>query len=634
MAVTWTIKGEAGRSVGAAERELSSMQMQGISPSFASLASDGISWQTWLRNTSQIPGLVPDYGQKITLYRNGERYFCGHVTLRKPLYTADRFGYSLRVDGPWWWLAKTSISSVVPDQSSAASERAMYIFPTATVRTNLIGLIYRAIALGLPISEGSIASTFAIQRLALSEKKFSEAFAELMGWIPDGILYFDYSGPDDTHPALCVQRRATATTITINPAGVCTPKIDLTPREDLLVEELSVYYARRETVDNKRLTVWGSETAGELTSGLPRRQLVTTSGPELSLWLPQDFTDSVVVRSSLLKDLTGRVKGELFQQYDERLRAANASGFLCAPFTDPDRVGGPYTLQAVGTRITDADGNEIDPAYAYYLTAGEAKEWWTKDGIEFVRARVTATIYNTLVHDFSTVPDPPLWYQLIGGNVVSYSVSTPSGMKVRHIWSTTMSVSVPLVKKHWAADTTLIRAEDWGWFNPPAGLAANLLSTQNYVPIEGSLEVVLDDPGPGNACGCAVNMSGFLPETANMRAMVSGYSVNLRTGATSYRFTPPDRLSFRDLVNRFRQSGADNIYYLVDSVSGDPGENPPPDPELEVPVGPENAIIFNGEYLMFDGDYITFTPTPETALSFNGEVLTFNGNPITFTPDP
>lgn len=320
MPVTWTIKGEAGRSVDATERELSSLQMQGISPSFASLASDGISWQAWLRNTSQIPGLVPDYGQKISLYRNGVRYFCGHVTLRKPLFTAERFGYSLRVDGPWWWLDQTSISSVVPDQSTTAAERAMYVFPAATVRTNLIALIYRAIALGLPISEGSIAS--------------------------------------------------------------------------------------------------------------------------------------------------------------------------------------------------------------------------------------------------------------------------------------------------------------------------NLLATQNHVPVEGSIDVVLDDPGPGNACGCAVNVSGFLPDTANMRAMVSGHSVNLRTGATSYRFNPPDRLAYRDLVNRFRQSGADNIYYLVDSVSGDPGENPPPDPELEVPVGPPNALTYNGEYLMFDGDYITFTPAPESAPTFNGAILTFNGAALTFTPNP
>ncbi len=629
MAVTWTIKGEAGRSVGAAERELSSMQMQGISPSFASLASDGISWQVWLRNTSQIPGLVPDYGQKITLYRNGVRYFCGHVTLRKPLFTAERFGYSLRVEGPWWWLAKTSISSVVPDQSSTASERAMYVFPAATVRTNLIALIYRAIALGLPISEGSIASTFAIQRLALSEKKFSEAFAELMGWITDGILYFDYSGADDTHPALCVQRRATATTITINPAAVCTPKIDLTPREDLLVEELSIYYARRATVDNKRLTVWDSETAGELTSGLPRRQLVTTSGPELSLWLPQDFTDSVTVRSAPINavDIIGR--------FEERIRAAGGT-FGVGGFTEATSSG-TFTLPHITTRVVDVEGNPVDPAYSYYLAVGEPKDWWVKDGVEHVKGRLAATIYGVDlapagVGSYTAVP--PKWFEIIGGQVYTYSVLILGLLRSKWVYSTTVSVPVVLVKKHWPEDTTLIRAEDWGWFNPPPGLAANLLATQNHVPVEGSIDVVLDDPGPGNACGCAVNVSGFLPETANMRAMVSGYSVNLRTGATSYRFNPPDRLAYRDLVNRFRQSGADNIYYLVDSVSGDPGENPPPDPELEVPVGPPNALTYNGEYLMFDGDYITFTPTPENAPTFNGAILTFNGAALTFTPSP
>ena len=61
-----------------------------------------------------------------------------------------------------------------------------------------------------------------------------------------------------------------------------------------------------------------------------------------------------------------------------------------------------------------------------------------------------------------------------------------------------------------------------------------------------------------------------------MRGMISGYSVTPATGQITYTLGPPARYAFRDLVNRFRQSGADNIYWLDATGDGGTGIVGPP----------------------------------------------------------
>lgn len=605
MAVVWTIAGEIGKALDATPRTLPELQAEGAEVNFTSLESDTLSWDVWMSSVTD-PVLLPELGQQLTLFRNGARYFTGTVTGRKPQTSADRYGYGITVEGPLWWLKQIALSSDIPDQSNTASERTAYVFPTGSPRTHLIALIYRAIALGAPISEGPIASCFNVSRSSLRNMPFSEAFAEIMRWIADGIVYVDYSVSG--FPAICMQRRTPATTITLNPENITISNIDLSPRLDLQVEELKVFYARRATVDNKRLMVWDSQTAGALTTGLPRRQPALISGPEIDTYLPQDFTDSVVVRSSLLKAF-GEVKGDVFEYYDERIRAAGATNLEVGAYVDPDRVGGPFTLKSIATKITDADGNDVSPAYLYYLTTGAIRDWWTKDGIEHVQSRIAATIREVQTYDVGS-PDPiPDWAEVIGAQTIAYNISTPTGLRTRRIYYATISVSVPLVKTLWSTPTTLIRAEDYAFVNPPAGLAANLLATQNWLPYEGNVgPVAVGEIPAGNPVGSVLNISGFLPETANMRALISGCSVRLATSLVTYTVGAPPRMAFRDLVNRFRQSGADNIVFLVDSVSGDPGENPPPDPDLEIPEYPAGTITFTSLAITMDGETLEFTP--------------------------
>jgi hypothetical protein len=325
---------------------------------------------------------------------------------------------------------------------------------------------------------------------------------------------------------------------------------------------------------------------------------------------------------------SSQIPAAMLWRYDERLRSSGAvpASTRVGVWQEPDfYFGYKFGLTGTDTRITDAEGNAIPTSFTHYLTAGEPKDWWTKDGIENVRARVTATISTYVLTDHDDFdPEVPKWFELMGGNYASYLIpNSPPPARRKHVWWTTVSVSVPFVKTSWTTDTTLIRAEDYAFVQPPAGLAANLLATQNWLPYEGSVEYVTGEIPAGHHVGKKLNISGSLPELSNMGALISGHSINLATGEHTLTLGAPERQGYRDLVSRFRQSGADNIVWLVEQVSGDPGGNPPPDPELEVANGPENAILFNGQPLTWDGEYLTWTSSP--ALLFEGNHLLWEG---------
>lgn len=563
MAVVWTIKGEAGKAVDETERTLPELQAEGAQAEFRALDSDRLTWTVWLGNVTEGAARIPDLGQKITLYRNGVRYFAGNVTGRKPRAAGGRVSVSITVEGPWWWLRNMMVSNELPDQRGEGfeSERAAYVFPTGSVTDHLQGLWTRAIAMGAPISVGSIATCFDIPRLSLRNISYAECTSELMRWIPDGIVYFDYASDPEELPALCMQRRGAASTVTITPSLGIVPLIEVEPRLDLKLSQVKIASATRATVDNARITQWALQTAGVADAETPSIQLITSSGPEVDTYLPQDFTDAVVVRS---KAISGNLEEIVFAKED-RIRASGvtADDFFTGGYDD-----GIYATPANLAQITDRDGNPLPEDYDYWLVGGEPKGWWPKDGIEYIEARLAVTIWS--VHTESLplpespyTPPEPAWFTVVGGTLVG-GYNVPSPARMRWVWYATVSVPFIAVKTLWATDTTLIRQEDYAFVNPPAGLADNLLAAQNWLPYQGQVQTVID-PGTipeEHLLGGKMNINEVTDDLETMGALISGQTVTLRTGQIGYTLGSPSRHRYRDIVSRFRQSGADNVVWL------------------------------------------------------------------------
>ncbi|GAA5482050.1 hypothetical protein [Haloferula sargassicola] len=636
MAVTWSIVGEAGKTVDDSGHSLAELGASGAVVDFRSLAADTMSWQVPFVDATGATALLPDLGQKLTLNRDGERYFEGRVTGRRIIGDARSPRAQITVSGPWWWMSQVPLSSDTADQAGDASERPQFVFATGSPRTHLMALAARSTALGVPVSTGSIASVFPVPRLTLRDMPLSESAAEIMRWVADGVAYIDYTV--EGAPAISMQRRPAAATVTITPGQETWPIIDVAPRIDLEVQEVVVQSATRETVANKRVTVWASETAGDASAAaVPSRQIALVTGPEIDTYLPQDFTDSVVVKSLpfagnggvLLKliepifDATGAGTPSIGQFY-EQLGAIHVNipgiGYVGQAPGNPNQ-----NQYAHSVRVVDTDGNALPAGYTHFLTLGEPRDWWAQAGIEYKEVVVSAVAFQRTINP-DDPPSQPEWAELLGAD----SYATPyGGDYYRYDWKLVSGRAVA-VKTSWAAETTLVRPEDYAFVHPPAGLAANLLATQNWLPYEGSISFVQEEIPAGHYLGSALNIAGWRPETANMRAMITGHSVALATGEVTLTIGAPDRLAYRDLVNRFRASGADNLVWLVESVSGDPGENPPPDPELEIPVAGEFELTFDGTGIVFSGEPIAYTPLPAGVIGFNGSPITYDAEILTY----
>jgi hypothetical protein len=112
------------------------------------------------------------------------------------------------------------------------------------------------------------------------------------------------------------------------------------------------------------------------------------------------------------------------------------------------------------------------------------------------------------------------------------------------------------------------KAGDYSFINPPADLAANLLSAQNFIPYEGRVTIVEDSVSVSSNpninlrfIGTTVSISNSLPEYATMQAMVVGESIDIRSGETTLTLGTPPRLDYRTFVDRIRKTPQDNIVF-------------------------------------------------------------------------
>lgn len=562
MSDTWTLVGQSGKAVNATERTLEELRAGGLRVRFEAMNISAITWTVWLKDVGEISTYVPDLRQTMTLRVNGDRFFTGWVVGRDPLLSEGRMGYDITVADAWFFLANTMLSSEVLDGTGTAKERPVYLLPAGDLTTHLQSVISRAVALGLPVQAGALADSFDLPRLSMQNQSIGASLSDLMACLADGTLWLDHSGSGDV--AVRMSRRSTADEISIAAGTAIITEVSLRPRVDLEVEEVKLSTAKRTTSAGKRVTVFEETTAGSSTSVLPTRGLAAITGPEVNLTLPQDLTDSVEIEVAAFTPTAALQHGhDLLKQngpvgMPEVYTTQTSNGAFGSTLVWP----ADPLLQ-----IVDTDGNEISPEdWPQFLTKGEPRDWWKKDLIEYVQVRITATVASyedTAVGD--DVPEPPKWARLVGARartIIFFEGEIGGSTAQRTVWEATISATVVCCRG--LSNGTLIRSEDWGWFNPPADLAANLLASQNFVPWEGKVSTVQEEMEHGNPVGSVLNITNWVPEAATMAGIITGCTIIPRTGEVTYTVGPPLRHSFLDLVNRFRQSGADNYYWLAD----------------------------------------------------------------------
>jgi hypothetical protein len=127
-----------------------------------------------------------------------------------------------------------------------------------------------------------------------------------------------------------------------------------------------------------------------------------------------------------------------------------------------------------------------------------------------------------------------------------------------------MEVSIPvtLISASFPVLTRIYRKSDYDYISPPAGMAEGLLAAQDWVPWEGSIQRVSDEPSGESFLGRKFNVMNAFPECATMNALAKSIVYDFSQGRRTINIGPPRRLDFRGLASKFRRAPTDNITYL------------------------------------------------------------------------
>jgi hypothetical protein len=124
------------------------------------------------------------------------------------------------------------------------------------------------------------------------------------------------------------------------------------------------------------------------------------------------------------------------------------------------------------------------------------------------------------------------------------------------------SIPIRLISQQFTSLATVYRAWDYDYAFPPAGLAESLVAAQNWIPWEGSIELVDKAPNPNQYRAAKLHVTDCLPECATMGALVKSTTYNLKNHHTTLDLGSPARIDFATLADRFRGHPKDNIQIL------------------------------------------------------------------------
>jgi hypothetical protein len=130
------------------------------------------------------------------------------------------------------------------------------------------------------------------------------------------------------------------------------------------------------------------------------------------------------------------------------------------------------------------------------------------------------------------------------------------------VWCYYCDYQLETINQSWPTLTTVYKPWEYDFLTPPAGLAANLVAAQNWVPWEGPVTLVADDCSGDNLLPGKYHIANGYQAQADMGAMARAVEHDIMRGRTTVELGAPARLDFGSLVARIRRDPKDNIVYL------------------------------------------------------------------------
>jgi hypothetical protein len=121
-------------------------------------------------------------------------------------------------------------------------------------------------------------------------------------------------------------------------------------------------------------------------------------------------------------------------------------------------------------------------------------------------------------------------------------------------------VDAILTTSTYSSPQTIYKPQDYEYLAPPASLAANLLSAQNFDPYEGSLRLVVSNLGALiNYLQAKFNITGAQTDLATANALPRVVTYDLAGQSLDIEIGAPSRFNFSTLGGKVRQTPQTNI---------------------------------------------------------------------------
>ena len=570
--MAWFLKGDASEPLDATLRSFEDLNISNVSLKFGSLAEDTLTWSVEAADATGSGTILPRMGQIVELWWDSARKFHGHVVGIK----AGMKQFQITASGPWWWMDRVNLtSSVLPyvgaDGVSAGqtpATRPVYVFkadpttnPTALLNKYIEGLLARAIANGVPMTAGSVATMYPMIQMTLSEQTCASALATLMEGCPDSVAWFDYTGSG--LPVFNITRRGVMSPVTYTIATDCVEIGEITPRMDLEVARNELHYVTRNATTGK--PAWASQVSGTDPGG--KLQIVTVSGPEIVDFLPRDDFESYALQTMSLNT----VFAGGFQHMDPSIQSIfDTYGYAKdtfypagLPITSFFTGGSPPSQkwhQFPQYSCKTAAGVALLPGSYHLILTASPPSWLTDQGLEVTLSQWFVMVEAPANQGYS--PCFGAWRQgSTDVGVDTCSIETPGTINWAVREAKLTGWVLPNALGHTTL-TTVYKPWEYTFLTPPTGLAAELVAAQNWVPWEGPITIVSDECSGDNLLPHKFNLANALAACSTMDALAKNISHDLMRGRTTIDLGSPARIDFGTLVSRVRTDPKDNIVYL------------------------------------------------------------------------
>jgi hypothetical protein len=223
-------------------------------------------------------------------------------------------------------------------------------------------------------------------------------------------------------------------------------------------------------------------------------------------------------------------------------------------------------------KFIQTNGNPLALKGRHFITTDSPPDWVNKTaGIQLREGTLSGTIYRVYAVELRP-PDGVGAWNIDNSDELRNYVSALGLTEVLTGWdlsyyryrvySRPFSISAKVVSIDYSTKTTLRKPWEYDYLSPPANLASNLRSAQNWLPWEGRITVVSDEVTAANWVNNAFNVTGALPSTTDMKALAREVTHEIERGRTQIILGAPPRHDLGGLVSRVRRDPQDNIVYL------------------------------------------------------------------------